>query len=330
MSKHKEYVMARLSKTNASAMLISAAVALTAASGVLHAASHDDHSNEGHSHDNEDHHSESPSFSVSELGSEFYLLQGKGGNILASKGADGVLLIDSDYADMSPALESTLSELGGELQYVINTHWHGDHTQGNQTLGKTADIIAHDNVYTRLNSKQEIKLFNMVSEPYPSHALPDITFDSKLTLRFNGQTIELVHAANGHTDGDSVVFFDDANIVHMGDHFFNGIFPFVDVETKGSVRGTAKNIESLLGRIKDDTQIIPGHGPLANKADLIAFHDMLLGTAAEVELMMKDGKSLEAIQKAGLSDTWDSWAGGFLDEPTWIAIVHSSLEADAK
>ena len=223
-------------------------------------------------------------------------------------------------------MQETLATFKQPLQYVLNTHWHGDHTQGNKALGHQATIVAHDNVYKRLNSKQEVKLFNMVSEPYPKHALPDITFDHQMTLHFNNHAIKVKHLPNGHTDGDSVVIFKDLNIIHMGDHFFNGFYPFVDVDSGGRVRGVAKNVTRLLKQIDDKTMIVPGHGPVASKNDLIAFRDMLLGTANEVEAMMKD-MSLEKIQAAGLRAQWDDWQDGFLNEATWIKIVFDSLSA---
>ena len=273
----------------------------------------------------ENHHSDKKIFKVTELKPGFQFLQGKGGNILLSEGKDGLLIVDSDYSDMTPALEETLAQYKSDLKYVLNTHWHGDHTQGNKKLGERADIIAHDNVYQRLNSHQEIKLFNMVSEPYPADALPDITFDHSLTLRFNNETIKALHLPNGHTDGDSIIFFEKANIVHMGDHFFNGMFPFVDVGSNGSVRGVVKNIDGILDQIADDTIVVPGHGPISNKKELIAFRDMLVGTANEVEAMMASNMGLEAIQEKGLSEQWKVWGNGFLNEKVWIGIVHSSL-----
>ncbi|EDM66804.1 Zn-dependent hydrolase, glyoxylase family [Moritella sp. PE36] len=268
-------------------------------------------------------------FKVTELKPGFQFLQGKGGNILLSAGKDGLLIVDSDYSEMTPALQEVLAQHKSYLKYVLNTHWHGDHTQGNKVLGKNAEIIAHDNVYQRLNSRQEVKLFNMVSKPYPAHALPDITFDHSLTLRFNDETIKALHLPNGHTDGDSIIFFEKANIVHMGDHFFNGMFPFVDVGTNGSVRGVVKNINGILDKIADDTIVVPGHGAISNKQQLIAFKDMLVGTINEVEVMMTQQMNLKAIQEKGLSEQWKVWGQGFLNEKVWIGIVHSSLTKDA-
>jgi len=274
------------------------------------------------------HHTQSPSFKSTQLTDSIYMLQGKGGNLGLIKGKDGLLLIDADYKVMSDALKTELKKHGGvdKLNYLINTHWHGDHTQGNVALGHHAKIVAHDNVRKRLATTQEIKLFKMVSKPYPEHALPSLTYETRMSLHINGEELKVVHFPGGHTDGDSVVFFKKANIVHMGDHFFSGFFPFVDVDHGGNVLTMAKNVKTILGMIDDETKIIPGHGPLSSKADLQAFHNMLIETSSEVKAMKDKGMSLEKIQAKGLSKKWDSWAAkSFFSEKVWIGIVHSSL-----
>jgi len=274
------------------------------------------------------HHAKSPTFKSTQLTDNIYMLQGKGGNLGLITGKDGVLLIDADYKVMSDALKKELTKHGGveKLNYLINTHWHGDHTQGNNALGHHAKIVAHDNVRKRLTTTQEIKLFKMVSKPYPEHALPSLTYETRLSMHINGEELKVVHFPGGHTDGDSVVFFKNANIVHMGDHFFSGFFPFVDVDHGGNVLTMAGNIKTILGMIDDKTKIIPGHGPLSSKADLQAFHDMLIETSAEVKTMKDKGMSLEKIQEQGLSKKWDSWAEkSFFPTKVWIGIIHSSL-----
>ena len=275
----------------------------------------------------ENHHKKSPSFKSTKLTKNIFMLQGKGGNLGLIKGKQGILLIDADYKVMSKALKSELTKYGGvnKLTYLINTHWHGDHTQGNFALGHHAQIIAHDNVRARLLTNQEIKLFKMVSKPYPEHALPSITYEKKLSLHINNENIEVVHFPNGHTDGDSVVFFKNANIVHMGDHFFSGFYPFVDVEHGGNVLNMAKNVKTILAMLDDKTKVIPGHGPLSNKKGLQEFHDMLIGTSAEVKSMKDEGLSLDAIKEKGLSKKWNSWTKGFLPEKVWVGIVYNSL-----
>ena len=277
------------------------------------------------------HHAETKSFSSQKVADSINLLQGKGGNIAVLTGKQGILMIDADYQHMSPALKEALMAHGGheQLTYIINTHWHGDHTQGNLEMGHHAQIIAHDNVRERLLTAQEIKLFKMVSEPYPEHALPSLTYEQAMSLHINGEQVDIVHYPGGHTDGDSVVFFKNANVVHMGDHFFNGFFPFVDVDTGGNVQRMADNVGKVLELIDDQTIVIPGHGPVADKQQLAAFQRMLVGTQAEVKGMMAQGMSLEQIQQQGLSAHWSEWADGFLSTDVWISIVYSSLKAQS-
>lgn len=277
------------------------------------------------------HHEPVASFNSIKLTDNIYMLQGQGkkagGNLGLLKGKQGLFLVDANFKMSSDALKKALSEHGGadKLVYILNTHWHGDHTQGNHVFGHHAPIIAHDNVRKRLMTREEIKLFKMVSEPYPEHALPSITYSTTLNLHINDEDIEVVHFPSGHTDGDSVVFFKKANVVHMGDHLFSGFFPFVDVDHGGNVLNMAANVKTILGMINDKTRVIPGHGPLSTKKDLQDFHDMLVGTAAEVKAMKDKGMSLEEMQKKGLSAKWKDWTDGFLSTEVWIGIVYSSL-----
>jgi cyclase len=275
------------------------------------------------------HHQHSPEFARTKVTDHIDMLTGKGGNVGVLTGDDGVLLIDDDYHGMTQALRDALQSLGhtGTVAYVVNTHWHGDHTDGNLALGREAQIVAHDNVRIRLLQPQEIKQFNMTSDPYPEEALPEITYSATMTLHINGEIVDIVHYPNGHTDGDSVVFFRNANVVHMGDHFFNGFFPFIDVGTGGNIVSMTQNVGDILARIDKNTRVIPGHGALASKAELQSFHDMLLATTDEVSAMMADGLDLPAIQARGLSAQWQFWAKGFINSEVWIGIIYSSLES---
>ncbi|NOY66256.1 MAG: MBL fold metallo-hydrolase [Gammaproteobacteria bacterium] len=274
-----------------------------------------------------EHHAESLKFKSTHLTDNIWMLQGKGGNIAVVTGKQGILMIDAGYLNMSPALKKALKPFGGEkkLSYIINTHWHGDHTQGNKVFGQYANIVAHDNVRSRLLTSQEVKLFKMVSRPYPEIAIPSITYEKSMNLYFNGQKINIVHYANGHTDGDSIIFFEKSNVVHMGDHYFSGFFPFVDIDTGGNVLKMAANVKKVLALIDDKTIIIPGHGPLSTKVDLQDFYDMLIGTSNEVRVMKVKGKTLAAIKKTGLSNRWKDWTDGFLSTEVWIEIVYKSL-----
>jgi cyclase len=280
----------------------------------------------------EKHHAETLSFKTIEVSKNIWMLRGKGGNIAVLTGEQGLLLIDDDYKVMSDALKKQIQHYGGldKLTYIINTHWHGDHTQGNLALGNHALIVAHDNVRNRLLNSQEIKLFKMVSQPYPAEALPNMTYTKAMKLYINGEELSVVHYPNGHTDGDSIVFFKNANVVHMGDHHFSGFFPFVDIEHGGNVLKMAANVKAVIKIIDDKTKLIPGHGPLSNKADLQDFYDMLLGTTAEVQKMLDQGLNLQEIQKKGLSKHWESWTDGFLSTEVWIGIVYASLMSDKK
>lgn len=278
----------------------------------------------------EDHHKQGVSFKTQKITDTISMLKGRGGNIGILQGEQGVLMIDDDYQNMTPALEKALGQFGGQdkLTYIVNTHWHGDHTQGNLHFGKHAQIIAHDNVRERLLTSQEVKLFNMKTEPYPEHALPSLTYQKTLTLHMNGEEVKIIHLPGGHTDGDSVVFFKKANVIHMGDHYFNGFFPFVDVQNGGNVAGMAKNVGKILELINENTVIIPGHGPVSNRKELAEFKVMLEGTSAEVAAMRAKGMNLGQMQVEGLSSKWDKWTDGFLSSQVWIGIVNSSLESN--
>ncbi|MGJ8670515.1 MAG: MBL fold metallo-hydrolase [Oceanococcus sp.] len=274
-----------------------------------------------------DHHGKSMEFQSSKINQQISLLQGQGGNIAVLSGEQGLVVVDGGYRRNAEALTKALKAYGGEekISYIINTHWHGDHTGGNEMMGHHAPIIAHDNVRKRLLTRQEITLFKMVSEPYSSHAVPSLTYSKAMNLHINDEHIQLLHLPGGHTDGDSIVYFKMANVVHLGDHFFNGIFPFVDLEHGGNVRRMAKNLRGILPSINDAVVIIPGHGPLAKKPELIAFIEMLEGSLAEVAAMKKAGLNLEAMQKQGLSDQWKAWTDGFLSTEVWISLVYGSL-----
>lgn len=268
---------------------------------------------------------------VSPLPAPLHLLQGRGGNVVASVGDDGVLIIDDDYTNYAPVYAETLQGLAGAGEatprFVLNTHWHFDHTGGNAFWGERgAVIVAHDNVYQRMSTRQEMKAMDRVVEPSPRPALPVVTYANSLALRFNGSTIEARHYPNGHTDGDSVVYFVEQNVVHMGDHFFKDRFPFVDLGSGGSVQGYLDNVRAVLKQIDNDTVVVPGHGSLATRADLRSFAAMLETTTALVAERLDAGASVDEIVTQGLGSRWDSWGEGFIDEERWIRTIAASLE----
>ena len=256
-----------------------------------------------------------------------YMLEGAGGNIGASVGPDGILIVDDQFAPLAEKIRIALRSIDpGSLQFVLNTHWHGDHTGGNPAFGKDATIIAHDNVRKRLSTEQTI--FDEKVAPLPKDGLPVITFGESLSIHFNGEEIKVIHFPHGHTDGDSVIFFTGSNVVHLGDDFFVGRFPFVDLGSGGSVQGLIANIEKVLGQIKEDTKIIPGHGPLSTPADLKSYHRMLVETSGIVRTKMQAGKDLATIQKEGLPEEWKEWGSGFINTERWIGSVHESLQGN--
>jgi cyclase len=254
-----------------------------------------------------------------------YMLTGAGGNIGVSVGEDGILIIDDQFAPLADKIRAALKGLGeGKLKFVLNTHWHGDHTGGNEAFGAEAPIVAHTNVRKRLSTEQHV--LGNTTPPSPPKALPVVTYDQSVSIHFNGEELKVVHYPHGHTDGDSVIFFTGANVVHMGDDFFAGRFPFVDLASGGSVQGLTENVGSIIKKLPPDVKIIPGHGPLSKLDDLKAFHHMLVATTDIVQKEVKAGKSLEDIKKAGLPAEWKEWGSGFIDTAHWVEFIYNSLK----
>jgi len=255
---------------------------------------------------------------------KIYMLEGRGGNIGVSVGSDGILIVDDQFAPLADKIKAALAKLGGDKpKFILNTHWHGDHVGGNPHFGRDGTIIAHTNVRNRLSTRQE--LFGNVVEPLPKDGLPIVTFDDSLAMHFNGEEIRVLHLPNGHTDGDCVVVFTKSNVVHMGDHMFAGMFPFVDLDHGGNVEGMAKNIAKVIGQVVPDVKVIPGHGPLSMLDDLKTFHRMLVETSQIVKDRIAAGKTLEQIKAEGVPDPWKSWGDGFIKTDAWLETIHKSL-----
>jgi cyclase len=255
-----------------------------------------------------------------------YMLEGAGGNIGVSVGSDGILIVDDQFAPLAEKIKTALKTLGdGKLKFILNTHWHGDHTGSNAILGREAQIIAHDNVRKRLSTEQRIEFFKMTVPASPAEALPVITFDSSLSVHFNGEEIKVIHFPHGHTDGDSVIFFTKSNVVHLGDDFFSGRFPFVDLDSGGSVQGLSKNIGEIIPKIPAGAKLIPGHGPISTLDDLKAFHRMLIETTDVVRKKIAAKKTLEQIKSEGLPAEWKPWGEGFVKTDQWIQLIYTSL-----
>jgi glyoxylase-like metal-dependent hydrolase (beta-lactamase superfamily II) len=255
-----------------------------------------------------------------------WMLEGAGGNIGVSSGPDGILIVDDQFLPLADKIKAALKGIApdGKLAFVVNTHWHGDHTGGNRVFGKEATIVAQSNVRKRLAVKQELP--GRTSEASPKEALPVVTFENGVTIWFNGEEIEIVHVPHGHTDGDSVVFFKGSGVVHVGDQFFNGTFPFIDLASGGDVAGYVKNVADILARVPAGAKIIPGHGPLGTVDDLKKFQAMLVATTNVVKAEIAKGMTLDDAKKAGLPDEWKSWATKFVPVEGWVETIYTSFK----
>lgn len=257
-----------------------------------------------------------------------YMLKGAGGNIGVSVGQDGVLLIDDQFPQTVGKVRDAVATISDrQIRLVLNTHWHSDHTGGNELLGESgALIIAHENVRKRMSVEHFSEFFNSTTPASPPIALPVVTFTRDVTLHLNGQTIMVEHVPPAHTDGDSLVWFKELNAVHMGDTYFNGFYPFIDASSGGSILGMIGAVDLVLARIDDKTQVIPGHGPLSNLSELRAFRDMLRTVADRVEVQMAKGASVEEIVASRPTAEFDGrWGNGFIKPDDWVRLVCQGL-----
>ncbi len=257
-----------------------------------------------------------------------YMLEGMGGNIGLSVGKDDAFIIDDQYAPMTPKIKAAVATVTSKpVRFVVNTHWHGDHTGGNEAMaGSGAIIFAHENVRRRMSSEQFIAAFNSRAPASPRAALPVVTFSDTISFYINDDTVRTFHVGNAHTDGDAIIFFRKANVVHMGDTFFNGMYPFIDVSTGGSVVGMIVAANQALAMTTASTRFIPGHGPLATRADLVRYRDMMVTVRQRIARLVSQGRTLGQVLAAKpLADLDAQWGNGFLKPDQFLTIVYGSL-----
>jgi glyoxylase-like metal-dependent hydrolase (beta-lactamase superfamily II) len=260
-----------------------------------------------------------------------FMLTGSGGNIGLSVGDDAAFVIDDQYAPLTEKIKAAIAEKTDQpVRFVINTHWHSDHTGGNEKMGQGgAIIVAHENVRKRMSSEQFLAAFDTHVPAAPAIALPVVTFADSVTFHWNGDDIHVFHVAPGHTDGDSIIHFQKANVIHMGDTLFNGFYPFIDVSSGGNIDGMIAAEERVLALADDKTKIIPGHGPLADKTQLRANHDMLVTARDRIHKLVAAGKSRDEVVAAHpTADLDEEWGDGFLKPDVWVGIVYDGMTKD--
>ncbi len=258
-----------------------------------------------------------------------YMLKGQGGNIGISSGKDGLFMIDGQYAPLSGKIKVAIKEISASpVKFLINTHWHGDHVGGNQNFAHTGAVIfAHKNVRKRMSSEQLIKLFNRKVKARPESALPVITFADEIEFHINGELAQVIHMPHGHTDGDSIIWFKESNVIHMGDLFFAGTFPFIDVSSGGSINGVINAVNWVLENANRDTRLIPGHGALSTMEDLLAYRNMLVDAKEQVRQAITGGGDLERIKgEKVLEHLATKWGNGFIKQDAFVEIIFESLD----
>jgi cyclase len=269
---------------------------------------------------------------TTKVSGNIYMLEGQGGNIAASVGEDGIVIVDDQFAPLAEKIQAALKDLkitDKPVRFVINTHYHGDHTGGNVPFNNAGStLIAQDNVRKRLESGGTAGnggSIKMEMKPLPKAGLPIITFEHDVTVHLNGEDIRALHFPSGHTDGDSIIFFPKNNVVHMGDDFVRYGFPFIDVASGGSVQGMIDAMEKAAAQLPADVKVIPGHGAISNLDDVRAFTKMLKETSAVVQQALNEHKTLERMKQEKILTPWAKWKNDFVNEDAFIETLYNSL-----
>ena len=256
------------------------------------------------------------------------LMGGRNGNIGVWSGADGIIVIDDSLAPLAPKVVEAIGRIAaGRIRFVINTHWHPDHTGGNELIGKSGAIIfAHENVRTRLSEEQFIELVNMRVPPAPAAALPVVTFDDSITFHLNGDRLDVVHVSDAHTDGDAVLWWKAANVVHTGDVYLNGTYPFIDLDSGGTLAGLVAATEAILARVDDATIVIPGHGPVSTRREVSEYRDMLVTVGRRIREGVESGRNLDEVLASRPTAEFDARYGqGFMSPSRLVGILYRDL-----
>jgi len=266
---------------------------------------------------------------VTKVAGSVYMLEGAGGNIGASVGEDGIVIVDDQYAPLAEKIQAALKGVTDKpVRFVINTHYHGDHTGGNAYFQKQAPVIAHDNVRKRLETGGTAGnrgSISKVNQPAAKDALPILTFDHDITVHLNGEDIRALHFPSGHTDGDSIIFFPKSNVVHMGDDFVRYGFPFIDLSGGGSVKGMIAALQEVISKLPPDVKVIPGHGQISNLDEVREYTKMLVDTSAVVEKGVQEGKTLDQLKQEKVLEPWKKWSGDFVSSDVFIETLYNDL-----
>jgi cyclase len=266
---------------------------------------------------------------VTHVAGTVYMLQGAGGNIGASVGEDGIVIVDDQYAPLADKIKAALKGITDKpIRFIINTHYHEDHTSGNAIFQKEAPVIAQDNVRKRLAegvTAGNLGSVTSVHMPQPKESLPILTFDHDMTVHLNGEDIRALHYPHGHTDGDSIIFFPKSNVVHMGDDFVRYGFPFIDLGGGGSVEGMIAALEEIIPKLPADVKVIPGHGEISSLDDVRTYVGMLKDTRAVVENGIKHGKTLDQLKQQKVLAKWEKYKSDFISSDAFIETLYNDL-----
>lgn len=269
---------------------------------------------------------------TTEVADGVYAMEGAGGNLGLVVGDDGAFLIDDQYAPLTEKIEAAIAAITDQpIKVVFNTHWHGDHTGGNENLAEGGSlVVAHDNVRKRMSTGQFMAFFEREIPPAPDGALPVVTFNNRVSFHLGGHTVNAIHVSNAHTDGDAIVHIKEADVIHAGDVVFYGLYPFIDYSSGGSLSGMIAATDRVLALAGADTAVIAGHGgPVIDRTQLQGYRDMLSTVYERLKARIDEGKSLEQVQAAAITEEFDAdWGQGFINPQRWVELNYKGLTAD--